>query len=89
MGRYILSWRSSTVKIRTDRWCSIEVICADIIQSITEATANGTAIIPTVGDKSNRGKKEIDIYSSQELKFADVMGYLLIKNIAKYAKYKL
>lgn len=46
LGMSVLPWRGCYVGIRADRWGGIQIICAQVVKSVTEATANWAAVIP-------------------------------------------
>lgn len=46
LGMSVLPWRGCYVGIRADGWGGIQIICADVVKSVTEATANRAAVIP-------------------------------------------
>lgn len=46
LGMGVLPWRGCYVGIRADRRGGIQIICAEVVKSVTEATANRAAVIP-------------------------------------------
>lgn len=79
LGMSVLPWRGSYIGIRADRWGGIQIICAEVVKSVTEATTNWAAVIPAAEKGAhllyilhvNRQKisKSIDVitYSSRGL----------------------